>query len=292
MNFIFYSGRTFLVSFLVWLCTSHLLYSQDTSSVDRSIYGCEDEHLLLGNPSCATADTSMENNFLIVKKQYVVSYNNEKRLPNWVSWHVDTSWLGECTRKDFFRKDESLPTSWYHVCKEDYKGSGFDRGHLCPSADRTYCEEDNASTFLMTNIVPQSHFNNTKSWLGLENYCRKLIKEGYEVYTIAGVYGSGGIGNSGELQYQLGEGISIPSHLWKISLILEEGDNDIERINSYTSIIAVWMPNTPESGGHPWYTYIVSVDWIEEKTGYDFFSSLPVSLQIEIEKTKYIFNHK
>src|SRR5687767_7580805 len=108
-------------------------------------------HLTMGNPSNAVTDAGQPTNYLLNKAQYAVSYHRDKGRPNWVSWHLDSSWLGSTPRQDDFRADASLPAGWYQVQGTDYSGSGFDRGHYCPSADRTKTVADNSSTFLMTN---------------------------------------------------------------------------------------------------------------------------------------------
>ncbi|WP_262512336.1 DNA/RNA non-specific endonuclease [Adhaeribacter arboris] len=92
---------------------------------------------------------------MIEKPQYVLSYSRDNSIPNWVSWHVSKNWLDSAPRQDDFRTDESLPASWYRVSPSSFTGSGFDRGHNCPSADRTRSIEDNSATFLMNNIIPQ-----------------------------------------------------------------------------------------------------------------------------------------
>ena len=92
------------------------------------------EHLTMGNPSNAVANTAYPGNYLLDKPQYAISYNRDLGRPNWVSWHLDTSWLGSAVRQNDFRNDTTLPAGWYQVQATDYTGSGFDRGHHCPSA--------------------------------------------------------------------------------------------------------------------------------------------------------------
>ena len=116
-------------------------------------YAADNDHMLLGNPSGATTSTSNSNNYLMVKSQYKLSYNNSKHTENWVSWHLYASDLGSAPRQDDFRADTTLPSGWYRVTGTEYSGSGFDRGHLCPSADRTSSITNNSATFLMTNII-------------------------------------------------------------------------------------------------------------------------------------------
>ncbi|WP_262707477.1 DNA/RNA non-specific endonuclease [Rufibacter latericius] len=139
------------------------------------------EHLTLGNPSNATADLNNPNNFLMEKPQYALSYSRDRGTPNWVSWYLSKDWIGGAPRQDDFRSDLSLPTNWYKVTASSYTGSGFDRGHNTPSADRSKTIEDSSATFLMTNMIPQAPNNNQQTWANLENYTRDLVQAGNEV---------------------------------------------------------------------------------------------------------------
>jgi len=123
-----------------------------------------ENNMALGNPSNAVASTSYPSNYLIVKNEYTLSYNKYKGGPNWVSWHLSAAWLGNTSRyKGNFYADPNLPSNWYAVKHSDYKYTGFDRGHMCPSADRTYSYNENKATFATTNIVPQSPYNNQRA---------------------------------------------------------------------------------------------------------------------------------
>ena len=113
-------------------------------------------NLKFGNPSGASQNDL--NNYLIEKPQYVLSYNCQIGTANWVSWEVDPYWLGDVERSDDFRPDPDVPC--YAVRPTDYRGSGYDRGHLDPSGDRTATETDNSATFFMSNMIPQSPANN------------------------------------------------------------------------------------------------------------------------------------
>ncbi|WP_461790612.1 DNA/RNA non-specific endonuclease [Pedobacter sp.] len=242
-------------------------------------------HILLGNPSNATYDIVNFENYLLEQPYYVSSYNSSKGIPNWVSWHLEEKDLGAAKRQDDFRANTSLPSSWFIVQNSSYSGSGFDRGHMCPSADRTSTTEANSATFLMTNMVPQAPRNNQGVWANLEDYTRTLVKAGNEAYIISGTFGSGGTGSQGGITYSLQSGkITVPNAVWKIILVLPLGDDDLTRINSNTRIIAVLIPNE-NSVGSNWRDYRTNIKTIEGKTGYQFLSVLSANLRnILIEK--------
>ncbi|MGF1540355.1 MAG: DNA/RNA non-specific endonuclease [Pleurocapsa sp.] len=226
-------------------------------------------HLQYGNPS--RANVKDKNNYLLEKPQYALSYNCQAGIPNWVSWQLDRSWLGNLARSDDFRPDSEIPDGCYGVRPNDYRGSGYDRGHMIPSGDRTNSRIDNSATFLMTNIIPQSPANNREVWRELEEYSRKLASRGKELYIVAG--------GEGQLTAIAEGGIVVPEYTWKVILIL---DND-----QIEATIAVRIPNDETVARTDWQDYIVSVDEIEQKTGYNFFSRVERKLQQKVEKSTY-----
>ncbi|GEO07341.1 sugar-non-specific nuclease NucA-like protein [Adhaeribacter aerolatus] len=241
------------------------------------------EHLLLGNPSNATPDENNFNNYLLDKPQFALSYSRDRGTPNWVSWHVSRTWLGDAPRQDNFRTDTSLPSDWYKVNTYAYSGSGFDRGHNCPSADRSKTPEDNAATFLMTNIIPQAPTHNRETWGNMEEYIRTLVEQGgQECYIIMGSYGTGGTGSSGFKETIAGGKITVPAQIWKVVVVLPEGDDDGNRINQDTRVIAVNTPNT-NNANPDWSTYLTTVDVIEAATSYDLLSDLPDEIEQVLE---------
>jgi endonuclease G len=232
------------------------------------------EHLTMGNPSNAVTNVNQPNNYLMEKPQYSMSYSRDNGGPNWVSWHLDSSWLGSAPRQDDFRADTTLPTGWYQVQATDFSGSGFDRGHMCPSADRTITITANSATFLMTNMIPQLPANNQGVWANLESYSRSLVSQGNELYIISGGQG---------LQYFIANGhVAVPAQTWKVIIVLPVGSNDVSRVTTSTRTIAVVMPNSGTIGTD-WRAYRVSVDQVEAITGYDFFSNVSSGIQAVIE---------
>ena len=237
----------------------------------------DNSHMLLGNPDNATTDPANKTNYLMDKTYYTISYNDTTRTPNWVSWHLDSSDMGSQKRLDNFRADDELPSGFYKVSDKDYSGSGYSRGHMCPSGERTSSKEANSSTFLMTNMVPQNQTNNGGPWGGLETAERNFATGGKECYIICGPAGNNG---------KISSGVQIPNSVWKIVLVLDKGNNDLARINENTTVIAVNMQNDSGCTGK-WQDYIVTVNELETLTGYDFFSALDPELQKVLQSKKY-----
>ena len=102
-----------------------------------------------GNPSGAAADAANHARYLISRAQYALDYNDTTRQPNWVAWDLTAADVGASGRSADFFVDTTLPAGVYRVLTTDYSGSGFDRGHMCPSGDRTITEADNQVTFDM-----------------------------------------------------------------------------------------------------------------------------------------------
>ncbi|MBR5646810.1 MAG: DNA/RNA non-specific endonuclease [Treponema sp.] len=257
-------------------------------------YG-ENDPLFFGNPSDAVTDLKHKNNYLLEKKQFVVSYNAEKLIPNWVAWHLCSNDVGYIRRSNDFRSDETLPKQFYAVTDKDFQFSiyGFERGHLCPSGERTTNAGDNSATFLMTNIVPQSSDSNQGVWNYLENYERSLALDGYELYIFAGTLGSGGTSSKGYYEFipvknNMRITITVPSSMWKIIIAIKEGTDDFNRIDENVLCIAVIIPNKTgisKKGG--WQQFACSIDDIEKITGYDFFELLPDEIESKIEEKVY-----
>lgn len=264
-----------------------LLHSCLPASIPKSTTGSSstapsrDDNLALGNPS--KASTNDPNNFLLVKSAYVLSYSRDRGIANWVSWHLSSAWKGDSQRTNSFRPDPTLPSGWFTAKTSDYTNTGFDRGHLCPSDDRDSSPDDNAATFLLTNIVPQAPRHNREVWKYLEEYERQLTQNGNEVYVIAGTYGTGGTGQNGQATSLANGKLTVPASLWKIIVVLPTGSDDASRVSTDTRIIAVNIPNTQLAADKPWRAYVTSVDALENLTGYDFLSTVPTSIQRILE---------
>ena len=243
-----------------------------------------DNNLAMGNPSRATTAPTDSNNYLLSRSQYTLSYNNSKGMANWVSWHLSAAWKGASVRCNCFTQDSVLPSGYYRASTGNYTGTGFDRGHLCPSDDRDGSDSDNERTFKMTNISPQAPILNQETWGDLEDYSRSLLGLGNELYIIAGGIGTGGSGSGGGTTNTIASGrINVPSYYWKVIVVLPVDSADVRRVATTTRVIAVLMPNNQTVNAHSWDYYRVPVDSIETLTGYDFLSNIDTAIQRIIE---------
>jgi endonuclease G, mitochondrial len=244
-------------------------------------------HLVMGNPSSATASPSNSENYLITRPQYALSYSKNKGTPNWVAWELNSAWLGDAPRTAKFSPDEDLPAGWERVKPADYTGSGFDRGHMANSEDRSRSPADNQATFLMTNILPQSPDNNQGVWVQLENYSRQLVRSGKELLIISGGHGQGGIGSKG-LKSTIGRGkIVVPALTWKVILVLNQPNSGVAGVDKNTQTIAIVVPNKQGIKSDPWRQYLTSVREVEKLTGYQFFTSIPGEIRSTIGSRIY-----
>jgi endonuclease G len=216
-------------------------------------------HLPFGNPSEASSDP---NNRLVLRDQFAASWNAKKRIPNWVAWRLVASDIGDTERSQFYA-DREIDTP----SPKDYTNSGYDRGHVCPSKDRSDTPENNKAVFTMANIFPQTPDNNRGPWEKAERFERDLALAGREVYVVAG-----GAGSEGEIK-----GITVPESTWKVIVALERGKTWPDG-QEKAQVFAVSTPNRDEDIEQDgrWQDYQTNVPEIEKKTGYRFFKSAPV----------------
>lgn len=240
----------------------------DTLFVAERFPGSHAIHLMLGTPTDATPNDDV----LLQRPQYVLSYNPVTRCPNWVTWNQSAWWYGSAPRhRGPFLPDPLLPRQYTPVYHRDYTNSGYDRGHLVRSEERTRTEEDNRTTFYTTNIVPQHHALNTGPWLRLEEYVERLCKEGRrELYIIAGPI------FHDTSRTTIGSSVRVPAECFKIIVVLPKGRGR-ESVTTATDVIAVRMPNRMDVHGS-WEQFITTVADIERATGYRFLTALPDSI--------------
>jgi endonuclease G len=212
--------KRFLPTLLVLLAAARAVpRAEDGAAADKAQapareVGKENPNVRFGLPATVKADPKSREAFLIERAQYVLSYNTKTRTPNWVCWRLCKVDIGKAARAAF-ESDPALPKGVIaRVNSRDFSKGGFDRGHMCPAKDRSASPDDSRAVFYMTNIVPQSPASNQKGWERLEDYCRRLAKEGHALYIACGPLGKGGEGKDGKKD-EIGKGrkITVPAKL-------------------------------------------------------------------------------
>ena len=205
---------------------------------------------------------------ILVRRGYTVSYNLEHNLPNWVAWELTPEKLVEReSRTDKFLPDPDLPAD-KAVTTDDYKRSGWDRGHMCPAADNRWHWRAMQESFFMTNICPQLHNLNLGDWKELEDACRDWAQKEGKIYIVCGpiLYR--------QKHQTIGHEhrITVPEAFFKVVLC-----------PSSTPPRAIGFIYKNTAGNHPLDSYVNSVDQVERITGIDFFPALPDEVENRVE---------
>jgi DNA/RNA endonuclease G (NUC1) len=225
--------------------------------------------MALGNPSSAVTDAAARTNYLISRDQYALSYNDDTHQPNWVSWSFTSADNGSSGRTDAWAVETELPTGYLRIGTSSF-GTGWDRGHMCPSADRTSSVTDNEYTFRMSNIVPQASANNQGLWQIFESYCRSMADDGSEILITSGP--TSFTGNT------ISNGMMIPGAVWKVAVKVPAGTGTAaSRVTTGCRVIAIVTPNV-STGLGSWQSYITSVEQVETYTGLHFFGNVDPSV--------------
>lgn len=207
---------------------------------------------------------------LIIKHiAYTLSFNKETNLANWVAWSLTSeNSNGKFSRTDDFRPDEMLPGK-YRVDEAAYRESGYDRGHMCPAADNKWSYQAMSESFLMSNMCPQDPELNQVWWEHLEKAERRWANQEGCVYICCGpIYVK-----LSESRY-IGEEIKIriPDAFFKVIVSLRLGKE---------KGIGFYYKN--DDSRQTMESAALTIDQVEELTGYDFFSELPDEIENQIE---------
>ena len=201
---------------------------------------------------------------------YTLSFNREHNQPNWVAWELtERETTGNIQRSNDFLPDPMVPEP-HRVTTEDYKRSGYDRGHMAPAADMKWNGKAMTECFYMSNMCPQHGSLNSGPWSTLEKACRRWAQQEGSVYIACGpVF-------KGNKQKKIGQNIKItvPDGFFKVVLSMKPGKE---------KAIGFYYNNS--AGKQPMDKTATSVDQIEEMTGIDFFVNIPDKLEERIEAT-------
>ena len=194
-----------------------------------------------------------------------VNFNSALHIPNWVSWELLGSEVnGDQERSNQFTQDpnvEGCPTTY------DYRGSGYDRGHMAPAADMKWSENSMLQSFMLTNICPQVHALNGGLWKTLEEKCRVWAQADSAIVIIAGPVLTLPVD-----EYIGNAQVAVPRQFFKV--ILSPYANPPRAIGFI-------MNNEKLSGKLA--KFAVSVDSVEALTGHNFFQNLPADVEQDIE---------
>jgi endonuclease G len=194
---------------------------------------------------------------------YTLSYSEPNEQAEWVYYELNVDMVrGMQKRTDDYRPDEKITTISAQL--EDYRGSGYDRGHLCPAGDMKLNPVSMSESFYLSNMSPQDKDFNAGIWNDLENKVRSWVLVKGKLYVVTAGVLTTNLGKIGT------DGVTVPKYFYKVLY-------DPKR----EKMIAFIIPH--ENSSKPLQTYVVTVDYIESITGIDFFPDLPDSLENRLE---------
>lgn len=203
---------------------------------------------------------------IVVHSGYALSYNSERLLPDWVAYELTSlETEGDNPRAEHFQKDPFL--SGLQADNDDYRNSGWDKGHMAPAADMKWDETAMKESFYLSNVCPQNHKLNSGTWKKLEEQCRKYAQRFGSVYIVCGpVIKNNKYGTIGD------NGVMVPDGFYKVLLAV-----------CYGKYIGIGFLFDNEKGNKNLMKHAVSIDEVERITGIDFFPSLPDDEEQRVE---------
>ena len=205
---------------------------------------------------------------ILKRVAYTASYNSDLRIPNWVAWRLTGAHTRGKNKRAGVKFHEDTDVPMPRAVDFDYVRSGYDRGHLCPSADNRWDATAQEQSFLLTNVCPQDHNLNVGDWHELEILCRKWAKTYGSIYIVAGpVLFKGKHKTIGKNK------VTVPEAFFKVVLCMEGTPK------------AIGFVYRNESGNRPKSYYVNTIDDVERITGIDFFPALPDNVENEVGAT-------
>lgn len=202
---------------------------------------------------------------ILHRKNYIVSYNIETKIPNWVVWHLtDEHTDGPYRRLDNFHEELDIPIP--RATLDDYRNSGWSRGHMCPAGDNKWDKIAMYESFSLVNVCPQDSRLNSGVWNSVEMDCRKWAKKYGEVYIVCGPV----FMNKRHETIGANE-VVVPEAFFKVVLCL----------TGEPKAFGIVVRNT--EGTKKKDLYYNTVDQVERITGYDFFPALPDDIENRVE---------
>jgi len=208
------------------------------------------------------------SNCIVKRKYYTLGYNEDTEQANWVSYNLTKDMIlnRRVRRTDDFRPDPFLKTGSADL--NDYRKSGYDRGHLCPAAAMAFNKTAMSETFYMSNMSPQKPEFNRGVWKKLEKKVRDWAVKNHGISVVTGP-----IFYNNKKHKEIGRnGVDIPDAYFKV--ILDYRKPDVKAIGFI-------LPNRRVD--KPLSCYTVPVNNIERITGFNFFPQLPDDIEERLE---------
>ena len=272
-----------LFVFIILASCGHSSGKNKRYSTENAILPAESSITIMGKPDTENYDSLNKNNLsntafiickpaplslvseqLIEKSSYIVSYNRDTKIPNWVAWHLTANHTDGPFKRmsNFYEEDVENP----RATLEDYRGSGWSRGHMCPAGDNKWSREAMYDSFSLVNVCPQNSKLNSGVWNSIETDCRRWARQYGEVYIVCGpVFMNKKHETIGPNE------VMVPEAFFKVVLCLM-GD---------PKALGIVVRNT--EGTKKKDLYYNTVDQVEQITGYDFFPSLPDDIENKVE---------
>lgn len=205
---------------------------------------------------------------ILRRKAYVVSFNTQTLMPNWVAWQLTREeTYGRVKRNGVKFQEDYDVDSRYRVNTFDYNLSGYDRGHMCPAGDNKWGSEAMQECFLMTNMCPQLHSLNSGAWNDVEMLCRTWARRYGEIYIVCGPI----VSKTSTRKIGKRHKITVPTGFFKVVLCMDETPK------------AIGFVFKNVDGRRTRSEYMNSVDDVERITGIDFFPTLPDDVENRVE---------
>lgn len=244
-------------------------------------------HLALGVPKDATP----ADDVLLLRDEMAIGYSPYLNAANWVSWRTTAADFGSAPRySGTFISDTKLPAGLYRPLHADYTNSGFDRGHMVRSEERTSTAARNKATFVLSNILPQTEDLNRGPWYDFEQFLEEKVHPtgagaapAKDAYVIAGAIWPAACAThkpraSGDGCHDIGRTadptrrIAVPEATFKILVLVDAGKPATTRPGREIHVVV--MPNVAGIRAKAWRDYTSTVKEIERRTGYNLPSSV------------------
>jgi len=209
---------------------------------------------------------------------YSIEWDFTKKSQRWSCYQMyaenSVSNTSRYTGTPQYPSDPDIPST-YQFASDPYWNTGFDHGHICPSADRLCSSEANYQTFFLTNMQPQVNGFNSGVWSNMELRLRNWNRNSFRdtLYVCKG----GTIDNASQILRTLKNGLIVPKYFFMAVLCIKDQEY---------KAIGFWVEHE-DNDDDDLRKYAVSIDELEELTGIDFFCNLPDATEKAVESNVY-----